>query len=864
MKIIDNILTEDDILDILSDYTVIKNRFNIIKSDVVKFSVQLPSNIVTKLESQLGIQFIPEPSTSFFSILYNFLFGIDKSKINVPMRWIKGNSPPHIDHSTTHSFNTTHLVYITDSVGKLVVDGNIYPIKSGTAYSFNEGTEHETIGTGDSVRLLIGPMSEYGNMVGIYAGGDWGNYNAGGQWYNGGGSDNSPPPPDVPSLYVPPPPPPCTYGPWQDTSSCPSCGTDATKTQIRSATDNGANDCNQPTMQTVPCNVPPCPTCNYSEWTTWSACSKPCNGGIQTRTRTQNPVGYIQCGDISQTQPCNTQTCPSCAYSTTGITSNCSVQCGGGTQTITYSLIDANGNDNCASTNIITQSCNTQLCPAIMNVITPSYIEYWNVYLSSNYNSATYFTSSDYNKIDNSKISPYEINAQNAEQYRDNLVVGLFPLTIDIQSITLPYTIYYYYDNPSNGVVKIIKNGMNITSLQLNNNPNNFGNILNAIIFNTNGVASIVHSYLYFLTSDLNTMDYYIYMILSKNPIMLQPQQLLSCTTKNASTCIDNNLGNNMAVAFTVNLKSVNRSSNRLQILGITTDSTGVEKCVFGAWICPNSGSLYLRRADAEGTNGVFSNCKVSLDVGLDCQIFILFNGSSGTYDTYKNGVQVDSFTVTSPPMYTTGKSYVFTSFNNYQTINGTLSNVVFLTSDHRNFAISDLENAIQFMNTSNIFSQYQKTMIEGFSGYSTIPTTNYSSDYASYNTNNEMMIQNTNNRNREYANQKKSEYTFIKTQSQIGMQRDMLGNAPVPLYQDVSDNLRVRAEEQSGVFPRSSSTQWVMSKDDEKDKQKINRRILELQNRKAIMQSESYNDIYANILWTGLVSSIVYFLFVR
>lgn len=640
---------------------------------------------------------------------------------------------------------------------------------------------------------------------------------------------------------------PCTYGDWQDTSSCPSCGTNETKSQKRTATTSSCSG-DQSQTQSVPCKIPTCPTCNYGSWSAWSGCSKPCNGGTQTRTRTQNPVGDIQCGDTSQSQSCNTQACPPCAYSTTGTLSNCSVQCGGGTQTITYGLTNANGNDNCASTTVTTQSCNTQMCATIMNVIVPTYTEYWNLYLSNNYNAASYFTSADYSKIDNSKISSYAINLQNAEEYRDNLVVGLFPLTIDIQGISLPYTVYYYYNNPANGVVKITRNGTEVTSLQLNNNPNNFGTILNAIHFNANGVATMVHSHMYFLTGDLDTTNFYIYMILSKNPIVPQPNQLLSCTTKNAATCIDNNLGKNMAVAFTVNLKSTNRSNNRLQILGITTDSTGAEKCVFGAWICPNSGSLYLRRADAEGTNGVFSNCKVPLDVGLDCQIFILFNGSSGTYDTYKNGVLVDSFTVTSPPMYTTGKSYVFTSFNNYQTINGSLSNVVFLTSDHRTFTVGDLENAIQFMNTSNIFSQYQKTRIEGFSGYSAAPITNYSSDYASYKTDNhEMMIQNTNNRNREYANQKKSEYTFIKSKPQNGLQHEVQSTAPVPLYQGVSDNLRVRAEDQS-----------------EKDGQKINQRILELQNKTALVQTESYNDIYANILWTGLATSIVYFLFVK
>ena len=513
----------------------------------------------------------------------------------------------------------------------------------------------------------------------------------------------------------------CSYGGWQDTSSCPSCGTGQTKTQQRSAT---SSDCSgdKTQYQTVACDIPVCATCNYSEWTPWSECSKKCNGGTvgtQTRTRTQNPVGGMTCGETTETQSCNTQACPPCEYLTTGTTSNCSVDCGGGTQTITYNIKDAHDNENCSSTFVDTQPCNTQICSSIMNVIVPTYSEYWNLYLSNNYNSSSYFTSSDYSKLNVSNISYYNINSQNAEEYRDNLVVGMFPLIIDIQNISLPYTIYYYYDNPATGAAKITKNGTAITSLQLNNNTNNFGTALNAIHININGVPSVVHSRIIFLTSDLDTTDFDIYMILSKNPVVVQPNQLLSCTAKNAARCIDNNLGANMAVAFTVNLKGTNQSINRLQILGITTDSTGIEKCVFGAWVCPNSSSLYLRRADMAGTPGVFSECNVALDVGLDCQIFILFNGSSDSYDVYKNGTLVDSFSVESPPMYTTGKSYVFTSFNNYQTINGSLSNVVFLTSEHRTFTTGDLESAIVYMNTSNIFSQYEKSVVEGYSAIS-------------------------------------------------------------------------------------------------------------------------------------------------
>jgi hypothetical protein len=91
---------------------------------------------------------------------------IDISHINsVPMRWIKGDTLPHIDRGN-QSFQNTFLMYLTDSSGSLVLDGTSYPISRGSAYKFNEGLPHETIDTGYEPRLLLGPMSEQGLSVG--------------------------------------------------------------------------------------------------------------------------------------------------------------------------------------------------------------------------------------------------------------------------------------------------------------------------------------------------------------------------------------------------------------------------------------------------------------------------------------------------------------------------------------------------------------------------------------------------------------------------------------------------------------------------------------------------------------------------
>lgn len=83
----------------------------------------------------------------------------------VPMRWIKGDTPAHVD-SGPSVFENTYLVYLTDSPGELVLDDTAHPITANTAFVFNEGVRHETRGTGTEPRLLLGPMNEFGQAVG--------------------------------------------------------------------------------------------------------------------------------------------------------------------------------------------------------------------------------------------------------------------------------------------------------------------------------------------------------------------------------------------------------------------------------------------------------------------------------------------------------------------------------------------------------------------------------------------------------------------------------------------------------------------------------------------------------------------------
>ena len=82
----------------------------------------------------------------------------------IPMTWVRGDTVEHVDQGDT-PFDHTYLIYLTDSPGQFVVDGQSYPIEAGTAHIFSEGLSHSTLHAEE--RLLMGPMSEKGLPVGI-------------------------------------------------------------------------------------------------------------------------------------------------------------------------------------------------------------------------------------------------------------------------------------------------------------------------------------------------------------------------------------------------------------------------------------------------------------------------------------------------------------------------------------------------------------------------------------------------------------------------------------------------------------------------------------------------------------------------
>jgi len=114
-------------------------------SGMVYLSVPVTNEIRTALQSRFGLH-LPVGSS-------------------IPMRWMKGDTAPHVDTGAS-DFQNTYLLYLNDSPGELIVDSTSYPIHANTGFVFNEGVRHETQGTGAVPRLLLGPMNELAEPVG--------------------------------------------------------------------------------------------------------------------------------------------------------------------------------------------------------------------------------------------------------------------------------------------------------------------------------------------------------------------------------------------------------------------------------------------------------------------------------------------------------------------------------------------------------------------------------------------------------------------------------------------------------------------------------------------------------------------------
>lgn len=145
MSLFSNVLTQEDIeyLNILPE--VLEAKAKLSTTAVQYFKITLTETIRSALVNKLGLNL--------------------SNVTHIPMRWIKGDTAPHIDRGASE-FENTYLVYLTNSEGNFILDNTSYPITENSGFVFSEGLQHMTQGTGSAPRLLLGPMNEFAQPVG--------------------------------------------------------------------------------------------------------------------------------------------------------------------------------------------------------------------------------------------------------------------------------------------------------------------------------------------------------------------------------------------------------------------------------------------------------------------------------------------------------------------------------------------------------------------------------------------------------------------------------------------------------------------------------------------------------------------------
>ena len=147
MPVIESFLNPEDleyILD-LPEVRLAWERLDKTTGNKVYFTIELTDSIRTALQARFGLDFS----------------GVSR----IPMRWINGDTPAHIDRGAS-KFENTYLVYLSDSPGEFLIGDESFPISQNTGFMFNEGVNHSTANTGFVTRLLLGPMNEFAEPVG--------------------------------------------------------------------------------------------------------------------------------------------------------------------------------------------------------------------------------------------------------------------------------------------------------------------------------------------------------------------------------------------------------------------------------------------------------------------------------------------------------------------------------------------------------------------------------------------------------------------------------------------------------------------------------------------------------------------------
>eukprot|EP00397_Hematodinium_sp_SG-2012_P001943 GEMP01001948.1.p1 GENE.GEMP01001948.1~~GEMP01001948.1.p1 ORF type:complete len:1138 (+),score=201.54 GEMP01001948.1:209-3622(+) len=170
----------------------------------------------------------------------------------------------------------------------------------------------------------------------------------------------------------------CVWGAWSSWGTCTAeCGggQEMRHRSIATQSGHGGRPCTGYTKEALACNSTPCNTpedCKLEPWSTWGSCSRTCGGGEQYRSRSiisTSVYGGNGCHDfLKEVRGCGEKHCggsEDCLWNNWSTYSACSATCGGGMKQRDRSIKQAprNGGKLCdpmVKTEIA--ACNTQLC----------------------------------------------------------------------------------------------------------------------------------------------------------------------------------------------------------------------------------------------------------------------------------------------------------------------------------------------------------------------------------------------------------------------------------------------------------------------------------------------------------------------
>lgn len=175
--VLTSVLDAGDLAALLADETVVQQKAAVIAMQSTgagghvnsKFTVAVSPTILAKVNAAFGLQ-LPGPE--------------------LPFKWIRGNTPLHVDkpsriqaapfeaseapQAPTAADGQTYLLYVlAPPQNRLLVDRHLYLLESGTGYIFDQNLLHGTLSAtlptapiDDQLKLTIGPLNSLGEPVG--------------------------------------------------------------------------------------------------------------------------------------------------------------------------------------------------------------------------------------------------------------------------------------------------------------------------------------------------------------------------------------------------------------------------------------------------------------------------------------------------------------------------------------------------------------------------------------------------------------------------------------------------------------------------------------------------------------------------